>query len=523
MINAVLSLIMRRRRRKLSLWRAILSAFTFSLCMLYLCNSLCLYYADVTHHTSISNGPESVSKSFVYNSISSTLDIPTTSMHNDTPTTVLVPLNLLSSLPSGSITTKTPKVIAIYFPQFHTDPLNDRIWGTGFTDWDNLRKAPSHNRLGLAIPRPTELGYYDLTHMEPRRAQGQLARQYGIDGFMYHHYWFYDTTHPGPNLHQPLMRMLEDGHPDVAFFFNWCTEPWTRRWHTNESSHAEDHTIPLQAQYYPPPDDPAVRDHYEWLKRFFDHKNYIQVDGAPVFMIYAWSDEMEPILKQFIDWAKEDLFTGLYIMVTSFERHFDFRSFRNAMDTPPVSDTISKTVSYPFPVKRNSNRRWEIPKWCTALLNTNVTYATSTEVVSASNATSNTTTTTVTTTITKSFSTMLGVNSTHMRRKKWVMGLLSSFDNTPRRKYEDAFVWTTLSPAQALELFTDNLYTVMYYESCCFPHQPMGDDSMILINAMNEWAEGMALEPSDVYGRRFLEAIYAVKLNVSLYGCISPF
>ena len=34
-----------------------------------------------------------------------------------------------------------------------------------------------------------------------------------------------------------------------------------------------------------------------------------------------------------------------------------------------------------------------------------------------------------------------------------------------------------------------------------------GDDRFILINAMNEWAEGMALEPSDVYGRKFLETI----------------
>ena len=36
---------------------------------------------------------------------------------------------------------------------------------------------------------------------------------------------------------------------------------------------------------------------------------------------------------------------------------------------------------------------------------------------------------------------------------------------------------------------------------------------------MNEWAEGMALEPSDVFGRSFLEAIQDVKREVKLSGC----
>ena len=73
-----------------------------------------------------------------------------------------------------------PRVLAFVFPQFHRDALNDRLWGDGFSDWDNLRKAPTHNRLGYAIPRPTELGYYNLTDTEPRKQQGELAREYGI-------------------------------------------------------------------------------------------------------------------------------------------------------------------------------------------------------------------------------------------------------------------------------------------------------------------------------------------------------
>jgi hypothetical protein len=49
-----------------------------------------------------------------------------------------------------------PKILVVYFPQYHQEPLNDRLWGTGFTDWDNLRDAPPQlNREGYRIIRPT--------------------------------------------------------------------------------------------------------------------------------------------------------------------------------------------------------------------------------------------------------------------------------------------------------------------------------------------------------------------------------
>ena len=56
-----------------------------------------------------------------------------------------------------------PRIMAIYFPQYHKDPLNNRNWGDNFTDWVSLRNAPERNYLGYPIPRPTNLlGYYLL-------------------------------------------------------------------------------------------------------------------------------------------------------------------------------------------------------------------------------------------------------------------------------------------------------------------------------------------------------------------------
>ena len=118
------------------------------------------------------------------------------------------------------------KIIAFYLPQFHSFKENDEWWGKGFTEWVNFKKEqPLYE--GHEQPRvPLNENYYNLLDPNVQVWQAKIAKEYGVYGFCYYHYWF--------NGHQlmerPLEEMLSSGNPDFPFMLCWANENWTRAW-----------------------------------------------------------------------------------------------------------------------------------------------------------------------------------------------------------------------------------------------------------------------------------------------------
>ena len=203
---------------------------------------------------------------------------------------------------------KKARVIAFYLPQFHPIPENDEWWGKGFTEWTNVGKAKPLFK-GHYQPRvPADLGYYDLRLPLIREQQADMAREAGVEGFCYWHYWFGNGR---TLLSEIFDEVLKSGKPNFPFCLGWANHSWTRgSWNGAEKYKNEN----LLVQEYPGKDDIVA--HFRNVFSAFQDSRYITVDEKPIFVLYNPLDI--PNLKEFIgiwnDLAMKENLKGIHFV-----------------------------------------------------------------------------------------------------------------------------------------------------------------------------------------------------------------
>lgn len=354
------------------------------------------------------------------------------------------------------------RAIALYLPQFHPTPENDRWWGKGFTEWANVAKAhplfPGHYQPHL----PADLGFYDLRLPEARTAQAELAATYGLSGFCYYHYWF----HGRRLLGRPFDEVLTSRAPALPFCLCWANESWTRRWDGRSGEI-------LVQQEYSSADDSA---HIEYLLSVFADDRYLKVHGRPLFLVYR--AELLPDARKTTDTWRERAstagFAGLYLVAVEGHKAI----------SDPISLGFDATVEF-APDWRVLTRASPLPaddSLGARLLRRLGRRAGSTR--------------------TQSFKVyryqdlvdlMLAKPAPPHKRFRCVA---PGWDNSARWG-QRALVFHDSTP----EAYGQWLRQVI--ETTCRDYQ--SDERIVFVNAWNEWAEGAHLEPDQRWGVRYLE------------------
>jgi lipopolysaccharide biosynthesis protein len=363
----------------------------------------------------------------------------------------------------------TIKAIAFYLPQFHPIAENDEWWGKGFTEWTNVTKAkplfPGHYQPHL----PADLGFYDLRIPEVRQAQADLARQYGIHGFCYYHYWF----HGKRLLERPFNEVLESGQPDFPFCLCWANENWTRRWDGKEKEL-------LIEQKYSEEDD---RQHIQWLAGVFADPRYIRVNNKPLFLVYHAYKLPNP-LKTAAIWREECQKLGIGEIVLARVQS----SPRDCEDPRAIGFDISVEFQPEWTRLKNRLPSGLFGKIRRELRLVNPAYRDNL-VYDYANFVKR----------------MLDKEAPNY---PLIPCIVPSWDNSARRS-QKAAIFKNSSP----QIYQGWLEKIVERELS----KETDEEKIIFINAWNEWAEGNHLEPCRKWELQYLEATREVLKKVERY------
>lgn len=360
------------------------------------------------------------------------------------------------------------KMIAMYLPQFHRIPENDQWWGEGFTEWTAAKSADKYFEEQYQPREPLDDNYYDLLDKQTMEWQANLARNYGLGGFCFYHYYFKEGRKV---LEKPAENLLKWKDISMPFCFCWDNTPWARTWSKlgttfawvgkNEADTGEEDGILLEQKYGR---EQSWKEHFEYLLPFFRDSRYIKLNNKPVFLIYR-IDHMVCFSEMIAYWrklAKQAGLDGIYVLGVNSSRE------RKEMDgillngpgscwNPMIS---SNRIAHEV---REGVQCYDYEAMWKNLINI------------------------------KPFGNL-----------KTYYGGVVDYDTTPRCGKAGKVLINT-----SVEVFKEYL--------CKLGKKSLAQgNELVFINAFNEWGEGMYLEPDKKRGYSFLEAVKSVKEQLKI-------
>lgn len=340
------------------------------------------------------------------------------------------------------------KLITYYLPQFYPFKENNEWWGEGFTEWRNSTSARARYDGHHQPHLPLDLGYYDLRVIDTMRKQAELAQKAGIHAWCFYHYNF-----GGKRLMEvPVNNFLDNPDINMPFCLMWANENWARTWDGKKND------ILIKQDYDPCHDEKMIDD----LARHFSDPRYLKINGKPLYYIYCPS---------LIPEAKKRIEQWRNLLV---KRHNIEATFQMALtydDTDPKPYGLDGAIEFP---PHNSFKK----------------------LPSANDTVKN---------LDPNFSGQIRrydhLIQYCLREQNidfdLVKCVLPNWDNEARRTNRGYGLIGT-GPSK---------YQVWLSEAIRFAiENPVQGESMVAINAWNEWAEGAYLEPDVHYGSAFLNA-----------------
>jgi hypothetical protein len=368
------------------------------------------------------------------------------------------------------------RVGCYYFPNYHVDPRNEKVHGPGWTEWQLVRHATSRFP-GHQQPKVPAWGYEDESKPAVMEKKIDAAVDHGIDHFLFDWYHYEDGPFLERCLEQGFLKARNVGRMDFGLM--WANHDWCN---VHPMSRAFGKEL-----LYPGRVSPKMFRFITDLitERYFLHPSYLKIDGCPYFSVY--------------DLAK---FVEIHGSVEATRKAMD--EFRERVRAAGFPNLHFNAVAWGKPVLPGEKVIRDLPQLIAALGFDSVTSYVWIHHVELDQ-----------TPFTPFRKVLEKYLQTWNRMEEeydipYFPNVTMGWDNSPRTLQSD--IWEPLPESTfsncmggntpdafrgALEVFRERL-------------SRRAGPNLFSINAWNEWTEGSYLEPDQVTGMGYLEAIAKV-------------
>ena len=345
------------------------------------------------------------------------------------------------------------KTFAFFLPQFHEIAENNEWWGKGFTEWVNVKAAHPMFKGHVQPKHPLNNNYYNLLDKNTMIWQTGLMQQAGVSGFIYYHYYFDGKL----LLEKPAENLLKWKDIRQPFFFCWANHPWKRTWEGSE-------TVLMPMDYG---DVSSWERHFQYLLPFFKDSRYEKKDNKPLFMIFKSSFNCKKEMFQYFDMrCKSEGFEGI-CLIESYHGEISWEHFSNEKSNLTSYVFFREPAYSQFGYLKSKGAVFDLAHRVVRRLR-KYGIVNKPFIINGNN--------------------VMKWKIMHEPLEDGIIhGLCFEWDNTPRHK-QRGYVITG---------FDHQLFLTFM--------QKIKDEEYLFVNAWNEWAEGMILEPTEENGSKYLE------------------
>ena len=182
--------------------------------------------------------------------------------------------------PAGKEFDMSMDVAAYIWPSYHDDPRSRIFWPQGMGEWQSVLSAKPKFE-GHIEPRLPVWGPVNEADPYVMSMEIAAAADHGVNTFIYDWYWYDRRPFLEGCLNEGFLKAPNNNR--MKFYLMWANHDATALWNKEVSSTEAGDTVVWQGSV---DHDEFIRVMRRLTEKYFTHPLYYRLDDKPVFMIY---------------------------------------------------------------------------------------------------------------------------------------------------------------------------------------------------------------------------------------------